>query len=138
MAVWLEQARANNTVINESLLRKKPLYTATKLHVKDFSHSKGWIYSFKQQVLPCTKPIRKVQRVDSSTVEKWGREQLLEIITNLKTFIMLIRLGCSSGFHLTRQWGFKAFQVMVEEFHKQDNSSVTCNANETDKLSPSP
>jgi hypothetical protein len=43
------------------LLRKKPLHTATKFHVKDFTPSNGWIYNFKQQVLPCTKPIRKVQ-----------------------------------------------------------------------------
>jgi len=67
----------------------------------------------------------KCKRVDSSTVEKWKKDQLLEITTNLKTFIMLTRLGCSSGFHLTRQWVFKVFEVMVEEFHGQDNSSVS-------------
>ena len=67
----------------------------------------------------------KCKRVDSSTVEKWRKEQLVEIITNLKTFIMLMRLACSSGFHLTRQWVFKLFQAMVEEFHGQDNSSVS-------------
>jgi hypothetical protein len=39
---------------------------------------------------------------------------------NLKTFITLMRLGCSSGFHLTRQWVFKVFQAMVEEFHGKD------------------
>jgi hypothetical protein len=44
------------------LLRKKLLDTVTKFHVKDFTPSNGWIYSFKQQVLPCTKPNRKVQR----------------------------------------------------------------------------
>jgi len=67
----------------------------------------------------------KCKRVDSSTVEKWRKEQLLEITTNLKTFIMLMRLGCSSGFHLTRQWMFKVFPAMVEEFHGQGNSSVS-------------
>ena len=46
----------------DSLLRKKALHTATKFHVKDFTPSNGWIYSFKQQVLLHTKPIRKVQK----------------------------------------------------------------------------
>jgi len=67
----------------------------------------------------------KCKRVDSSTVEKWKKEELLEIITNLKTFIMLMRMGRSSGFHLTRQRVFKVFEAMVEEFHRLDNSSVS-------------
>jgi hypothetical protein len=33
-------------------------------------------------------------------VEEWGKEQILEI-ANLRASIMVMRLGYSSGFHLT-------------------------------------
>jgi hypothetical protein len=39
--------------------------------------------------------------VDSSTVEIWKSCSKLLRVTNLRAFIMLMRLGCSSGFCLT-------------------------------------
>ena len=124
LAVWFEQARARNAVIY-SLLRKEPLHTATKFHVKDFIPSIGWIYSFKQQVLLCTKSIRKAQKgrhFNSGEMEKGtvtGNNNTPKNIYNAD------ETGLCIGFHLTRQWVFKAFQAMVEEFHGQDNNSVS-------------
>jgi hypothetical protein len=80
-------------------------------------------------ILLCTKPISKVQTADSSMAEVWRKEQLVKIIegynTNLATFTMLMRLGCSSGSHLTRHWVLKKIHAMVEEFHGEGNSSVS-------------
>jgi hypothetical protein len=97
LAAWFEQTRASNAVI-DSLLRTEPLHTVTKLHVKDFTPSTGWIYSFKQQALPCTKPIRKVQKgrlFNSGEMEKGtvtGNNNKPKNIYNADETGLLIRL----------------------------------------------
>jgi hypothetical protein len=65
-----------------------------------------------RNILLFTKPIRKVQTVDSSTVEVWRKEQLLKITEDYNT-------------NLTRHWVLKRIHAMAEEFHGEGNSSVS-------------
>jgi hypothetical protein len=106
LAAWFKQARGSNAVISGTLLRERALDTATRLGIEDFKASNGWINCFKQQHSVVYKTVSgECKSVDFSTVEEWGKEQLLKIFEgqNLRTFIMLMRLDCFSGFHLTRK-----------------------------------
>jgi hypothetical protein len=121
LAVWFEQARASNAVIY-SLLRKEPLHTATSSMLKiSYPLVAGFIVS-NSKYCYVKYLSQKCKRVDSSTVEKGtvtGNNNTPKNIYNAD------ETGLFIGFHLTRPWVFKAFQAMVEEFHGQDNNSVS-------------
>jgi hypothetical protein len=91
LAAWFKQARGSTEVIRGTLLRLEALHIAIVLGFEDFKAYNGWIDSFKlcHSVLYKT-VLGECKSVDSSRVGEW------------RTFVMLMRLGCSSGFHLTR------------------------------------
>jgi hypothetical protein len=105
LAAWFKQARGSNAVISGTLLRERALLIATRLGIEDFKASNGWINCFKQRHSVVYKTVSgECKSVDSSTVDEWRKKQFSKFlrVTNLRRFIMLMRLGCSSGFHLTR------------------------------------
>jgi hypothetical protein len=96
LATWFKQARGSNAEISGTLLREKVVHIATRLGIEDFKASNGWISGFKQRHSVVYKTVSgECKSVDSSTVEEWRKEQYSTFlsVTNLRTFIMLMRLA---------------------------------------------
>jgi hypothetical protein len=60
------------------------------------------------------------------TVEEWRKKHLPKLIEGYepKNIIMLVRLGCCSGFCLTGHWVWKGCLQWQIEIQGQDNSSL--------------
>ena len=97
---WFKQVTSSSAIISATLPRETAVDSTQMLDIEYFKACNVFIVGFKQEHGVVYKTVSGEHKCWTSTAEEWRKEQILET-ANIKTFVMVMRLSYSSGFHLT-------------------------------------